>query len=50
MLLLFSAGIKEYAKRYDLDCANKTICEFNFTVVELMNAPVFVYYQLDDFY
>lgn len=49
IVLVFSNKIVEVSMRYDVKC-DKTDCSLTFTVPTQMDAPVMVYYQLNNFY
>eukprot|EP01016_Furgasonia_blochmanni_P020616 TRINITY_DN2300_c0_g1_i8.p2 TRINITY_DN2300_c0_g1~~TRINITY_DN2300_c0_g1_i8.p2 ORF type:complete len:187 (-),score=25.74 TRINITY_DN2300_c0_g1_i8:676-1236(-) len=50
LLLVMTLDIVEVSQRYDQDCQGKATCIVNLKVPKLMKSPVFVYYELDNFY
>lgn len=50
VLIEFSKDIVQFDVRYDNKCHGQTTCNISFTLDEKMEGPVYVYYQLDNFY
>ena len=42
--------VVQVTKRYDDICAGQTVCNVNVTIPSKMTSPVYVYYQLTNFY
>ena len=49
-LTILSNQIIEYKERYDVTCGTDASCDVTFTITETMDSPVFIYYELDNFY
>jgi len=45
-----SEGVTEIVQRYDDICSGISLCNFNISVSSPMGSPIYVYYQLTDFY
>ena len=41
---------KEYWRRYDEKCGDKTVCRFEMIIDSSISEPVYVYYELKNFY
>ena len=50
MMIVLSKNLSESMMRYDLLCANNVTCMMTLEVTELLQAPVFVYYEIHNFY
>jgi len=50
VLFSTSAKVQEYTARYDDICTNKQICYIEIDITQNMQAPVYFYYQLDNYY
>ena len=50
MMIVLSKNLSESMVRYDLLCANNVTCMMTLEVTELLQAPVFVYYEIHNFY
>jgi len=49
-LFVMSDEITEVSERYDEVCSGQASCNLELTVSETIPSPVFVYYQLENFY
>lgn len=49
-LVVINSNIVEISKRYDDDCGTTSPCTITITVPEKMKQPVFLYYEIDNFY
>lgn len=49
-MMVLSSNIREYSVRYDQACGNASSCLRNLEVGEAMDGPIFVYYQLHNYY
>jgi len=45
-----SNGVEQTYHRYDVECLNVPTCVVDIPITTSMKAPLFVYYQLDNFY
>eukprot|EP01133_Synstelium_polycarpum_P006814 gene6814-7919_t len=45
-----SNKVVESSKRYDTDCEIGNVCEITIPIEKTMKAPVYMYYELDNFY
>jgi len=50
VLYATSANVQEYIARYDDVCTNKPICYIEIDITQDMKAPIYFYYQLDNYY
>jgi len=50
VLFATSARVQEYIARYDDVCTNKQICYIEIDITQDMKAPIYFYYQLDNYY
>ena len=50
VLIQFSNRIDEISMSYDSECKGKDVCEVTLTPESDIPAPIYVYYQLDNFY
>jgi hypothetical protein len=50
VMIVLSKNLSESMARYDNLCANSTACVMKIEVTELLQAPVFVYYEIHNFY
>ena len=47
---MLSSNIFEEEIRYDEKCGTQDICQVSFTADEIVSSPIYLYYQLDNFY
>lgn len=50
VLYVMSDQIKTEIKPYDAECAGQDVCDLKITIAEDIAGPVYVYYQLENFY
>lgn len=52
VLLVYSLKVKEYSVRYDDQCTtyNGATCDVKINIKKDMEAPIYLYYELDNFY
>jgi len=49
-ILVSSNKVQEIDVRYDATCDVGSVCDINFTIPQQMDAPVFLYYRLENYY
>ena len=49
-MLISSNQIQEYNINYSDSCSNNNNCSIHFTIDKEINSPIFLYYELDNFY
>jgi hypothetical protein len=50
VLIVYSNDVKEYTVQYNEDCNLLPNCTITINVTQKMESPVFVYYELDNYY
>ena len=50
VMIILSKNLSESLFRYDMICSDIQFCTVNFEVTDLLQAPVFVYYEIHNFY
>lgn len=50
VMIILSKNLNESMVRYDVACAGNGLCTMTLEVNDLLQAPVFVYYEIHNFY
>jgi hypothetical protein len=50
VMIILSKNLSETLFRYDMVCGDIQFCTVSFEVTDLLQAPVFVYYEIHNFY
>ena len=50
VMIILSKNLNESTIRYDIECATSASCTLKLEVTDLLQAPVFVYYEIHNFY